>query len=423
MITRHASLILLALAAAGCVVEEQTTGPAILRPARTAGSAPATAPPAAPGAPGAAAPAPTGAARPANPAAAHVVAEVRPLGAVPYDDMTLPIVSPDARFLATAVGVAPPWEAILAERGAAPGAASRIEVYELAAAIVRAAADPASADPVPPAPRLRTVIGAAAMLGRGADVEGFLVEAPQPDGSRRIGRASWSSGDLAWLVEDSAVNAFAALGPGGRLAWCRRAPGAAHFDLVVRRGEATLVLPAQGGDWLMPVWSGATEDGLFVLLLRDGRLDAVFMIATDEEAMRRTLVRTTLASSGATIETAYQTLVAPGAPVRPALRDQLVLFHPARSAAAVWAPPDPPALLDRASISVAVDPSDAAWAFVTLPRELVRREIGRDSGVRSRMADGLHLVRPTADDVVPFILLQPREGSIGVSAMRTFALP
>ena len=42
-------------------------------------------------------------------------AGVLPLGAVPFDNMTLPLVSPDGRYVATQIGVAPPWSTILAE--------------------------------------------------------------------------------------------------------------------------------------------------------------------------------------------------------------------------------------------------------------------------------------------------------------------
>ena len=62
---------------------------------------------------------------------AAVRAEVLPMGVVPYDNMTLPIVSPSGRFLATQSGVDPTWETILAEPGASVPQATVVEIYEL----------------------------------------------------------------------------------------------------------------------------------------------------------------------------------------------------------------------------------------------------------------------------------------------------
>jgi len=40
------------------------------------------------------------------------------LGDVEYDGLALPLISPDARFIATQVGPTPSWETVLAEPGA-----------------------------------------------------------------------------------------------------------------------------------------------------------------------------------------------------------------------------------------------------------------------------------------------------------------
>src|SRR5215510_4158247 len=61
----------------------------------------------------------------------QIVAGVLPLGVVPYDNMTLPIASPDGRYIATQTGVAPTWETVLAEREATVPTATRIEIYAL----------------------------------------------------------------------------------------------------------------------------------------------------------------------------------------------------------------------------------------------------------------------------------------------------
>ncbi|PKL33850.1 MAG: hypothetical protein CVV40_00310, partial [Planctomycetes bacterium HGW-Planctomycetes-2] len=105
--------------------------------------------------------------------------EVLPLGVVPFDGQTLPIVSPDGRFLAVQIGEAPAWPTILAAPGAAIPLAARIEIYSLAGAA------PKRIEPATP-------LTPGLILTRACDDGGFLVEAPRPDGSRWIGRIPWT---------------------------------------------------------------------------------------------------------------------------------------------------------------------------------------------------------------------------------------
>ena len=76
--------------------------------------------------------APPGANLPPPAAAALVPVE---LGAVPYDGITLPLGSPDARFVATQSGGLPDWDVLLAAPGAAAAAALRntVEIHALPA--------------------------------------------------------------------------------------------------------------------------------------------------------------------------------------------------------------------------------------------------------------------------------------------------
>jgi hypothetical protein len=103
------------------------------------------------------------------------------------------------------------------------------------------------------------------MVGRSADADGFLVEAPQKDGSRWIGRIGWESGEVTWLARGPEIAAFGVLGPTGDLAFCRRtrpdvgdAAASAGFGLVVRRHGTEpkeLVLEAGTGEsYLFPVY-------------------------------------------------------------------------------------------------------------------------------------------------------------------------
>ena len=216
------------------------------------------------------APGPAAAAQTLNRAAGasqtvQVVAGVLPLGAVPYDNQMLPLVSPDGRYIATQTGAPPTWPTMLAEAGAEIPSATRIEVYELD---LREGIKPEDRKP----PALIASVAEPMLLGRTCDAEGFLVESPREDGARWIGKASWRSGEVKWLVSGGDVNAFACLGSDGRLAWSRRAVDGQHFDLVVRSADGEWAVAGDASqDWLMPTWSGRS-DSLFFLTLRDGNL-------------------------------------------------------------------------------------------------------------------------------------------------------
>jgi hypothetical protein len=345
---------------------------------------------------------------------AHVLAQVQPRGTIPYDNMTLPIVSPDGRFIATQTGLPASWETILGEPGAIVPWTTRIEIFELPAH----GNDPAE---------LVATVEEPALLGRACDDRGFLVEAPQENGARWIGLASWETGAVRWLVADpNLVCAFASLGANGRLAYSERPVGGDHFDLVVRRGDEEWRLPAQGADWLMPTWGdGATdtssdaENGLFALVLRGPMLDAVHMDALNSESMRRTIQRLPLANDGATIDVAYQTLVAGTVVVGETgpRADRLLFFHPARMRAAAWQPPGLPTLLDAGSIAAVTDHGDPDRVLVVTPSDLVRRGV-TESGMRSKLIAGTHVPRQTTSRERPFILLRPADGVIGITVMQ-----
>ena len=160
----------------------------------------------------------------------RVIVSIRPIGSVPFDGMTLPLTSPNGRFLATQSGSTPSFAAVLAEPGIAVPAGLKVT----AAAI----AEHQSVSPETPAIVPLSWSGSlprGLLLGRSCDDRGFLVEQPRPDGSRRIGFVDWQSGSLTWLVDSpGTVAAFATLGPDGQLAFSRRTLAAPGFELVVR---------------------------------------------------------------------------------------------------------------------------------------------------------------------------------------------
>ena len=338
---------------------------------------------------------------------AGVTAHVKPLGPIPYDNMTLPLVSPDGRYVATHRGLAPNWATLLAEPGAPLPTTTRIEIYRLPESDAEE-------------PQTQAIVDEAALLGRACTREGFLIESPRENGSRWIGLASWETGTVQWLIsDDSAVSAFASLDEDGRLAWSSRPVGGEHFDLMVRQGGDEWRLPGQGGDWLMPTWSGA-GDGLFALLLRGETLDVAHMIASSAADVRRTIRPLPLATTRATIDTAYQTLNATVVTTtgRRAVRDRLTFFHPSRLRAAIWEPPAAPVVLDPKSLTAVIDQDEPAYALVATADKLIRRRIVDEAGIdRIDVIAGTQVPRATASEMRPYILLEPSEGVIGVTGL------
>jgi hypothetical protein len=177
----------------------------------------------------------------------------RMIGAVEYDDFSIPLSSPDGRFLAVRAGAPPAWSAILARPDAQRLPVVPFEILRLNAAGVES---------------LQTIRGPW-LLGRSADEIGFLVEGYRPDGGRRIGRVDWVTGEVTWLIDDELVNAFATIGVDGTLAWCRRSVDARGLDLMVRRPDGhTWTIKSQfDRSWLDPV---IAPDGRTIFALRKG---------------------------------------------------------------------------------------------------------------------------------------------------------
>lgn len=183
--------------------------------------------------------------------ASRVTVSLMELGSVSFDGQVLPLLSPDGRFMAVESGEAPPWATLLATREQRPALGTRILAYSIdeSSSIEKAPGQTPVLSPLSWALQAEKVGGgggglpAGILLGRSCDSSGFLIEAPQADGSRWIGRVAWLSGALTWLVNDQQVNAHAVLGPGGELAYSRRAIGAPLWELVIRRpGEQAEVV-------------------------------------------------------------------------------------------------------------------------------------------------------------------------------------
>ncbi len=337
--------------------------------------------------------------------AGDLIAGVLPLGSIPYDNRSLPQVSPRGRFVATQVGGPPAWETLLASPDRPLAQDSRVEIYYL--------------DHTGGEAQLQWVTEPGVLLGRGGDERGFLVEQPLADGARWIGVMPWTGGRTKWLVADDEVNAFACLGTDGRLAWSRRVGGAEHFDLVIRHGAEQWTVGANGGDWLMPVWTGSRSD-LFVLRLTDGRLSVAYMDASSSGTTRDTLQQAAIAEQRTRYD-AYQCLASytpPGGLDRDQVAPMLTMWHPTAARMAVWLPlssPAAPMLLEPQSIAAVVDVSGN---ILVTTADGVRLQNPADPRRSRTLLPGTHVLRSVDDDEWPYLAMSPRGDRIGLMAVR-----
>lgn len=184
--------------------------------------------------------------QPANAATAAGRARfsVSPLGAVRYDGLTLPVLSPDGRFLASQVTDPPTWPCLLALPGEGRADLARVQLFRLSADAVL---------PIDTAAELPRGL----LLGRSASAQGVLVEAPQPDGSRFVGRLDWTSGQVAWLIREPGIVAAHAIElRDGSILYCRRAVADVPFTLTIRPpGRPDAAVPTPGECALYPIAS------------------------------------------------------------------------------------------------------------------------------------------------------------------------
>lgn len=344
----------------------------------------------------------------------YVRTAVQLLGSVPYDNLSLPLVSPNGKYLVTQSGVPPTWPTVRAEPNAEVPFDTRVHIF-----LLDYTGTVQDQTGMTMAARVATVDDSV-VLGRSSTDKGFLVESPRPDGSRWIGICDWSSGVITWLVQGGDVNAFAVMNEFGDLAWCRRTADASNFELVIQpRGSEAFSLKTDGVDWLMPVW-GTQRDRLFVMRLEAGELSAMLLSAQSASSLTHPLHHLPLAIN-ATVDTAYQCTTpfpsTAGVP-RPRL-DQLLFVHPVQGQTAIWSPLDSSGrqltILPGDSISAWVDGSP--YALVTTGKSLVRQSLLRPNE-RQDLLTGLLVPRPTTNASWPYVLLAPaRPGQIGLSAL------
>lgn len=283
----------------------------------------------------------------------RVTVALTPLGSIAYDAQVLPMVSPDGRFVAVQQGRAPDWPTVLAAPDAGVPIRTTIAVYDITGSA------PRRIDPVEPLPP-------GLLLGRSGDQRSFLIESPQPDGSRWIGRVHWRDGRLEWLVQNGDVNAQATLSPDGTLLYARRTIDNPVFSLIV--GGVPL---DTGASLSYPL---ATSESDLIYALEHSDIGLSVVAVRRRSGSSTVIARRRLASSDDPV-VAYQVATAsfvvpadaPGAPDRLALllprARRMAVFDPV---AATFAP-----LPDKsiAAAFITVDGQDGF--FSTTPEGLV----------------------------------------------------
>ena len=325
------------------------------------------------------------------------------LGEFEYDDDALPLVSPNGEYLAVRVGSPPSWKIKCAQNGSSLPSPCRIEIRRISNGL-----------------QVEHTITGRYLLGRGLNAEGFLIEEPRADGSRRIGLVAWSDGRISWLLDDANINAFADIDDNGTLAFARRAFSEPGFELVVMKDGETWVLPSEWErSWIDPVIS---PDGrtLFVFRLGDGTLELAWTRLNDQNTFENSLQFTPISERINARMT--QTILAgqTGTDSSPPGKEPRLLFrHPQLGRLVVWTPLDDllrPFPADTITATMidehrAIAGNVDTVKLVELPTTVGQRPI------TVTLQDAFEIPRRLGNDPKVVLLFQPQNGRYKVSRL------
>ncbi|MDX2146243.1 MAG: hypothetical protein SFZ23_01875 [Planctomycetota bacterium] len=351
---------------------------------------------------------------------------VQPLGSVEYDGQSLPIPSPDGSRLAVQQGQPPSWATLLALPEASQPFSSSIAIYDLSDAAPR---------PITPSRNAGSSLSGV-VLGRASNAEGFLIEAPQADGSRHIALAPWDAGPLRWLVQNPSVSAHATLLPDGSLAFTSRAIASdesrADFTtlVVVSPTGTRRELREPGAAFALPI-ATPHADVLCSLLISARGVELVSVSVPAGSTSLGPISARRLLSASPDPALAYQA----AAPVQAFVPVSALsasseskstvpgplclIYHPERRQLAAFHPAWPRLeLLGDASISGAVAAvPDIVGVLMTGSRGLVfapdpfpSSEIRGQRRPTSRVLAAPFVPRATSNALAPFLLIGPQGG-------------
>ncbi|QOJ00710.1 MAG: hypothetical protein HRU70_09485 [Phycisphaeraceae bacterium] len=345
---------------------------------------------------------------------------LQPLATLAFDGQTLPLTSPDGRLLVLQRGEAPTWPTVLALPGASPATGAALALYDLTSSPV-AEVNFAT----PPEPGL--------MLGRSADSAGFLVERHNPDGSRWIGKVSWTGRTLTWLVRDGNVNAHGVLSPAGDLVYSRRAPSTPLSELVVlTRDSRTQVVTEPATSLVFPSFGGDGQELFAFGLAQSGTEVLAWGLPTGGPRPVGPLRARRQIAGNADAALAYQAVAASQTPTPGASPEAqgFVFFHPTlRRMTRFLAAQASLDLLPADSVAAVRVPALATGGYLcTTARGLIFSPDPPAGGTRTieaRLLDVPHIARATTQPDRPAVLVGPvpKASAPTISVMRLLPEP
>lgn len=347
---------------------------------------------------------------------------VAPVDHLAYDGRILPLVRPSGGYLAVQQNGVTPWETILARPDAPPPVYTTISIYAIElnhdtnrVQLIR-----------------KNQLEDEGYLGRNADDSGFLIEAPQTDGTRWIGKVDWESGQVLWILKggtDQTVNAYAALNQqDGRLAWCARTGRQGEpdqFDLYAQTGDGNIAtMSDDNAEWLFPTWANDGRTLFAYRLDEDGGLKlASFDMTTQGTARRPYALRDIV--TNATRFVAYQCQAPLQQAAAPDATPRLLFYHPGYDRIALFDPRQPNFRL-FAKLTVTAAWNDALSVIVGSEKALLLESAINPEVRSAQLAKRGYVIRSTNTPTQPFLLFTPsvkRTNDLECWVMQVFTDP
>ncbi len=317
------------------------------------------------------------------------------VGFLPWDRLTLPVISSNGLNAAVQLGPTPSIDTLLANTND-PVDSTSIEMHSL---------DPVHGMRTPPS----TIEQTGLLLSRFANDHVFFVESPRGEKGRWIGEISWSTGALTWLVDDDSINAFPTSNVRGDLAWSRQRHNENRFHLVIQTAHNHRSIDDGESDWVFPLFLG--KDRLRVFRINNGKLSLVELdLGTTDPLL--TAMSLPLLGTGGSRAVAMQIATTN---LRAVWQTTYAFYHPQFQRMTIWEPDALPALRYLARKSVAAAPvGDGSWIVAT-DKRVLRQSVDEHDGIHVR--NQLAIPVATTSTLWTHLLLEPRGNRLHVHAV------